>query len=259
MKILPELDVHPLIFGNMSKLLYSSIILILLIIFSGCKPETTSDQEINKLRDRQVQIQEPPDESLDKLKQIRDSLEDERNSLIGQRERKDQQIKSLEQGQQFLADQLKQEEKVTLSSEKSRLEQSIARYKDSIEELKSELAILDTAIDSIETSMGLYQTQKRQANKLLESGISEVDQQIYKLGKQKQQEIKKANLLNKRILITEKKIEAYALERQMYVDKRDELLGIQATEAQLHSIPEQNCRNGQYHQYTEGPETDTQP
>lgn len=207
--------------------------LLLLIFFSGCKPKTSGEQEVNKLLERQVQLLESGDESLDELQQLTDSLEHERMLLIDQRDRKDQQVKRLEQNQQKLADRLKQEEQSAVSAEKEKLQKSISEYEDSIEQLKNELARLDVHLDSIDRNMELYQLQERQAEKILASGISEVDQRMNKLERQKRQEIKKLDLLKKRIRIPEKKIEAYNLERKMYQDDMNELLRIKATEDQL--------------------------
>jgi chromosome segregation ATPase len=217
----------------MTKLIHIAPILILLIAFSGCKPKTSSEAEINKLLERQSELLEVQDESIDEMQQLKDSLEEEKLTLIGQRDRKDQRIKQMEKNQQLLVDQLKQEETKAVSSEKSRLQESLERYEDSISELKNELASLDHELDSIETRIELYRLQESKADEMLASGISEVDQQITRLEKQKRQELKNADLLRRRIEIAEKKIEAYGLERKMYIDRRDELLRIKASEEQL--------------------------
>lgn len=222
----------------MKKIIPLTPFILLFIVLIGCKPKTSSEKEINKLLDRQVQLQESQEEYLDDIQQLRDSLEHERNSLLSQRSMKDNRIKKLVQNQQILADKLKREQQSTLSTETARLQEKITLYEDSIGQLKRELARLDSDLDSIETSMDLYQLQEKQADKTLESGISELDQQMTRLEKQKQQEIKKANLLKRRIQIADKKLEAYTLERQMYIDRRDEMLRQQANEEQM--IPFRN-------------------
>ena len=183
--------------------------------------------------ERQAQVLESQDKSLDEMHQQMDSLENEKLALIGQRDLKDQQIKTLEKNQQLLVDRLNQEETSDVSTEKSELQKSVATYEDSISVLKDELAVLDHDLDSIETRIDLYRVQKTKANEIPVSGISEVDQKITKLEKQKQEKIKNADLLKRRIEIAQKKIEAFDLERKMYQDKMDDLLRINATDEQL--------------------------
>jgi chromosome segregation ATPase len=210
-----------------------NILLLFLIVFAGCKTKKTDEQEIQKLLDRQAQIQESQKESLDELQQLKDSLAVEKEKLVMERDQKDEKVKLLEKNQQILVEELKKEEETDISSEKGKLQEQISGYEDSIKQLKEELSILDADIDSIANTMGLYEVQEEQAEKLHESGIDEIDQRINKLENQKQQEIKKADLLDRRILISEKKIEAYQMEREMYVDERDELLRNNASEEKL--------------------------
>ncbi len=210
-----------------------NILLLFMVVFAGCKTKKTDEQEIQKLLDRQAQQQESQKESLDKLQQIKDSLAVEKDMLVKERDQKDEKVKLLEKNQQILVEELKKEEETDISSEKTRLQEQISGYEDSIEQLKDELSVLDADIDSIENSMGFYEVQEEQAEKLHESGIDEIDQRINKLENQKQQEIKKADLVDRRILISEKKIEAYKMEREMYVDERDELLRTNASEEKL--------------------------
>ncbi len=217
----------------MAKLNYIIPLLLLLFILSGCKQGTSGEEEINKLIERQAELKKTQEKSLDEMQQLRDSLELERTALMGERNLKDQRIKQLAENQQLLADRLKQEEQAEVSSEKEELQKNINLYEDSIDQLKTELSRLDTKLDSIETTIELYQIQEKQADKMLESGINEVDQQISSLEKQKRQELKKIDLLEKRHQIASKKIEAYMLERKMYVEERDGLLRIQATAEQL--------------------------
>jgi hypothetical protein len=209
---------------------------LILIIFSGCKPTTSGEQEINKLLDRQAKLQESQDESLDKLQQLKDSIALNKNSLLAERDLKDQQILQLEENQRMLADQLKEKEQNAAASVKYQLHKSISLYEDSIEQLKSELARLNDDLDSIETSMELYQMQEKQADEILESGINEIDQQINRLEKQKHQEIRKADLLKRRIRIVEEKIEAFTLERQMYADEREDLLSVRSSPEQIEPL-----------------------
>ena len=216
----------------MKKLIHIPFVIVL-IALSGCKPKTSSDAEIQKLMERQAQVLESQDKSLDEMHQQMDSLENEKLALIGQRDLKDQQIKTLEKNQQLMVDRLNQEKTSDVSTEKSELQKSVATYEDSISVLKDELAVLDHDLDSIETRIDLYRVQKTKANEIPVSGISEVDQKITKLEKQKQEKIKNADLLKRRIEIAQKKIEAFDLERKMYQDKMDDLLRINATDEQL--------------------------
>jgi golgin subfamily B member 1 len=215
----------------MKKPIYT-LILILLVI-GGCKSKQSGEQEIQKLLERQAVIKESQQESVDKLQQINDSLVNEKKILILERNKKDERSKLLEKDQQILIEKIKSEEQSELSSEKTGFEEQFSIYKDSIEQLKNELASIDVDIDSIEKSMDLFEMQEGQAEISLKSGIDEIDQRITKLENQKQQEIKKADLLKRRSTVAEKKIEAYQLERQMYVDQRDDLLQLNASEEQL--------------------------
>jgi chromosome segregation ATPase len=217
----------------MKKLIHITPIVMVVIVLSGCKPKTSSDEEIYKLQERQAQVLESQDKSLDDMHQLMDSLENEKLTFIGQRDLKDQQIKTLEKNQQLLVDRLNQKETSDVSTEKARLKESVATYEDSISALKAELASLDHDLDSIEIRIELYRVQETNADEILPSGISELDQKITRLEKQKQQKIKNADLLKRRIEIAQKKIEAFDLERKMYQDKMDELLRINATDDQL--------------------------
>jgi len=215
----------------MEKLIYTLI--LLLLVTGGCKSRKSGEQEIQKLLERQSVIKESQQESIKRLQQINDSLENEKKLLIQERNQKDQKSAMLERDQSVLAEKIKSEEQSGVSSEKTSLEGHNSTYRDSIEQLKKDLAIHDTDIDSIKNSKDLYEMQEGQAEKSQKSGIDEIDQRIAKLKNQKQQEIKKADLLKRRNTVSEKKIEAFQLERQMYVDQRDDLLRLNASDDQL--------------------------
>jgi chromosome segregation ATPase len=210
-----------------------NILLLILVVLTGCKMKKSDEQEIQKLLDRQTQIQESREESVERLVNIKDSLAGERQLLMEQRAKKDQKVKALQENQQRLVDRLKGEEESVITREKAELQGKISRYDDSIEQVINELQRLDADIDSIEKNMGLYELQEGQAEKILSTGISEIDQRITKLENQKQQEIKNADLLKRRIRIAGKKIEAYEMERQIYREKQDELLRMNASEEDL--------------------------
>lgn len=214
----------------------------LLIVLTACNTNRTdTDQEnIDKLLDSQAEMQKIQEESVDQLDRIKDSLAkkrraiiDEKESLIDQRDSKDQEIQQMEQNQQILSEKLKEEEALVASSEKAALEERIKRYGDSINLLKKDLSQLDTQLDSIEESMELYVMQETRSEKSLESGIAEIDQRMTSRENRKQQEIKRVALLGKRIVVSGKKIETYELEQQLYLDERDKMRRNSASEEQL--------------------------
>jgi chromosome segregation ATPase len=207
--------------------------LILMILVAGCKTKRTEEQEVQKLLDRQTQMQESQAEAVDRLQHIRDSLSREKQALITQREQKDRKIGQLEENRQALAGKLKEEEASAVTSEKENLQEQISGYEDSIRQLKDELSGLNSSIDSIENSIGFYEMQEGRTEQTLKSGISAIDERISGREDRKQQELQKADLLKRRIQVADKKIEAYDMERQMYVDERDNLLRINATEKEL--------------------------
>jgi chromosome segregation ATPase len=211
----------------------SNFLLVILIVFAGCKSKQPSDQEVQKLLNRQAQTKESQEGSVDELQNTKDSLEKEKNMLIVEREQKDREIKQMEKNQELLMEGLKKEEEAKISTEKNMLTKQITQYEDSIALLKNEVSVLDANIDSFERSLSVYELQEEQAGLVLESGIREIDRRIASLQNQKQQEVKNIDLLERRIEISGKKIETYELERQMYADERDELLRTSAQEEEL--------------------------
>jgi len=205
----------------------------LLVLLSACKTERTDNDNIEKLLDRQAEVQEVQEESVEQMESLKDSLAMEKRSLLDQRETKDQQIRQLEENQKQLADQLKEEEAKAVSAQKADLAKQISLYEDSIATLKNEISGLDSHLDSIEDNLGFYEIQETRAEDRLESGIDEIDQAMTQRENRKQTEIKRLGLLNKRVLVSDKKLEAYNLERQMYVNERDEMLRDQASEEEL--------------------------
>jgi len=205
----------------------------LMMLFSACNPNRTDQENIDKLLDRQAKVDEALGESFENFARIKDSLTSQKLDLINQRESKDLQIRDMEKSRQFLADQLKEEEAYAVSSRKNELEDQIAGYVDSISMLKSELNLMNTHLDSIEKSLSFYDIQENQTEKALESGINEIDQRMTSRENRRRQETKKMGLLKRRVMVADKKIEAYDLERQMYVEERDGLLRSSASEDNL--------------------------
>jgi hypothetical protein len=212
----------------MKKLSILGVILILLL--SACKSGRTDEENIQKLLDRQAEIQEQQEESVDQLQILKDSLSQEKRSLLDQRQSRDSQIRLMEETQQALVDSLKEKEASVVESEKNALELRISEYEDSIRVLRGELEVFDSQLDSLEQRISFYEVQEDRTEEYLESGIAEIDQQMTSREKRKEQEIKKLDLLRKRVLVADKKIEAYDLEKQMYVNQRDELLRANASE-----------------------------
>jgi chromosome segregation ATPase len=205
----------------------------LIILLPACKTGKTDQENIDKLLETQAEMQQVQEESVEQLGQIKDSLDSEKRSLLDQREAKDREIQQMEKNQQVLADKLKEEQALIAASEKEELEQKIAGYKDSINQLQSELSSLDTQLDSVEESMELYALQETRSEISLESGIAEIDQRMTRRENRQQMEIKRIGLLERRIAVSEKKIEALEMERQLYIDERDELRRNNASDEDL--------------------------
>jgi len=202
----------------------------LALIISACNTGRTDEENMQKLLDRQSELKERQEESVDRLKDLKDSLDLEKRSLIEQRDSRDRQIGQMEDNQQMLVERLKEEEASDVESEKNELQMRINEYEDSIRVLKEELNQFNTQLDSVEKSMNFYEVQEDRTEQYLESGIKEIDQRMTSREKRKQQEIKSLDLLRRRALVADKKIEAYNLEKQMYVDQKDELLRAGASE-----------------------------
>ena len=209
------------------------IIISGLVILSSCKMKKTDEQEIQKLLDRQAQMKTTQEKSVDRLMDLRDSLASEKEHLMQRREQKNEQVRLLKSNQQLLVEKLKQTEESDVSGEKAELKDKISRYDDSINALDQEVAGLDVRIDSVGKNLEFYSVQEGQAKKVLASGVAEIDQRMKKLESRRQQESKNADLLKRRIEIAGKKIEAFEMERQMYVDERDDLLRKNASKEQL--------------------------
>jgi chromosome segregation ATPase len=210
----------------------------LLVLLSGCKNNRTDDDNLEKLLERQAVRQEVQQQSLEQMERLKDSLASQKKSLLDQRDSKDLQIRQLENNQQQLADQLKEEEAKAVSSQKADLEKQITLYEDSISNLKIEIGGLDSQLDSLEKSLDFFDLQETRVESRLESGIEEIDQRMTQRENRKQMEIKRIGLLQKRVQVSDKKLEAYRLEKQMYVDERDQMLRDQASEEELQPYEE---------------------
>lgn len=204
-----------------------------MVLLTACKTRQTDEENIQRLLDRQSEIQEEQEETLKEMEGLKDSLTRQRQSLLQQRSSKDRQIQQLERDQEFLAEQLKEEEAKAVSSRKGELEERIGAYKDSIADVKQELFALNTQLDSVEKNLNFYQIQEQQTERTLKSGIEEIDQRMSSRENRKQQEIQNIGLLNKRILVADKKVEAFELEREMYQEELNELLRTGAPEEEL--------------------------
>ncbi len=203
------------------------------MILSGCNTGSKEEENIQKLLDNQARMEQAQEESVERLADIRDSLHAQRKTLLGQRDSTDSQIRQMEQNQSLLTDQLNQEEASDVTEKKSELQQQVAGYADSIALLKQQLFALNNQIDSVERNISIHQIQEQQTRQYLASGISEIDQQMQQREEQKQQTLKRLELLRRRLSVNDKKMEAYQLERQMYSDELDEMLRKNATEEEL--------------------------
>jgi len=120
-----------------------------------------------------------------------------------------------------------------VTEKRSELEQQVAGYADSIALLKQQLFTLNNQIDSVERNISIHQVQEQQTKQYLASGISEIDQQMQQREEQKQQTLKRLELLRRRLSVNDKKMEAYQLERQRYSDELDEMLRKNVSEGEL--------------------------
>ena len=120
-----------------------------------------------------------------------------------------------------------------VTEKRSELEQQVAGYADSIAMLKQQIYTLNNQIDSVERNISIHQIQEQQTKQYLASGISEIDQQMQQREEQKQQTLKRLELLRRRLSVNDKKMEAYQLERQMYSDELDEMLRKNVSEGEL--------------------------
>jgi chromosome segregation ATPase len=207
--------------------------MVFIFLLVGCNKNKTNDENVQKLLDRQAEMQEKQEKSVDQLEHLKDSLATEKQSLLNQRKSKDLQIKTMEKNQQILTDKLKEEQITDVSAQRSELNAKIITYEDSINQLKQELMLLNKQLDSVENSIVLYEIQEDESEKIFESGIVEIDQIMTQRENQKRKEIKRVGLLKKRALIADKKIEAYELERQLYMDELENQKRNNASEENL--------------------------
>lgn len=204
--------------------------IMLLVILSGCNTSRTEEDNIQKLLESQAEMEQAQEQSVERLAEIKDSLNAQRRTLLDQRDSTDMQIQQMERNQTLLTEQLNQEEASGVSEKKSELENQVSVYEDSIAYMKQQLFSLNNQLDSVERNISIYQIQEKRTEKNLASGISEIDQQMQQRENQKQQALKRLDLLRKRLTVNDKKTEAYELERQMYADELDELLRKNASE-----------------------------
>lgn len=205
-----------------SKLLITGLCSFL--ILTSCNRSGKQDENIQQLLDRQAEIEDRKEESVNELSSLWDSLAIEKEILISQRDSQQDRIDRMEMDQQLLVDKLKEGEVEELSLREEELHGEIESYKDSISYLKKEISQLNTDLDSIEASLKYYEVQEKRTGAILESGIEEIDQRMTQREAHKEQEMKNVVLLKKRVNVAQKKNEAFNLERQMYMDELDELL-----------------------------------
>jgi chromosome segregation ATPase len=207
--------------------------IVLLLIMSACNSGSNNDENIQKLLDRQAEMQQLQEESVDQLQGLKDSLNQEKETLIDRRDSSDRHIRRMEENQKLLVNRLKDKAASDVASEKDELEKRINEYEDSIRILKDELQQLNSQLDSLEENISFYEVQEGRKGKYVGSGIAEIDQRMTSRETRKQQEIKRLDLLKRRAQVADKKIEAYNLERKMYADQRDDLLRNSASDEDL--------------------------
>jgi len=207
--------------------------IILILSLAACQSKKSEQENIDRLLERQAQIQERQEAAVEDLEALKDSLAREQVSLLEQRSSKDREIKRLETDQSLLVEELNKEETEEVTGRKQELESRIMLYSDSMAALKQEIEELNESLDSISKNIAVYEVQENRAVERLESGVAEIDERMKKRESRKQQELKRVSLLAKRIAVADKKIDAYQMERQMYVDERDELLRTNAPEEKL--------------------------
>ncbi len=200
------------------------------MILSACNTSRSGEENIQRLLESQSQMEEAQEQSVERLREIKDSLDAQRETLMDQRESTGLRIRQMEQNQSLLTEQLNQEEASDVTEQKAGLERQLAQYEDSIGLLKQQLFTLNNQLDSVERNISIYQIQEERTEQALASGISEIDQQMEQRERQKQQTLKRLDLLRKRVTVNEKKTEAFELERQMYTSELDELLRENASE-----------------------------
>ena len=200
------------------------------MILSACNTSRSGEENIQRLLESQSQMEEAQEQSVERLREIKDSLDAQRETLMDQRETTGLRIRQMEQNQSLLTEQLNQEEASDVTEQKAGLERQLVQYEDSIGLLKQQLFNLNSQLDSVERNISIYQIQEERTEQALASGISEIDQQMEQRERQKQQTLKRLDLLRKRVTVNEKKTEAFELERQMYTSELDELLRENASE-----------------------------
>jgi chromosome segregation ATPase len=227
--------------NRISKLLITGF--CTLLILTSCNQSGKQDENIQQLLDRQAEIEDRKEESVNTLFNLRDSLATEKELLISQRDSQQDRITRMEKDQQMLVDQLKESEVQELSSLEGELRDRIESYEDSIAFLKKEISQLNTYLDSIEASLKYYEVQEERTGVSLESGIEEIDRRMDQRDARKELEMKNVEMLRKRVNVAQKKKDAFNLERQMYVDELDELLRENASaeskapyEAKVHEL-----------------------
>jgi len=205
----------------------------LVVILAGCKSNQSEQDNIDKLLDQQAQIQERQESAVSDLAKLKDSLASEKTDLLEEKESKEGEIRRLETDRALLVKEFNKADSADLSTQKAALESQIKTYRDSIDLLKSEMELLNASLDSLNKNLSVYSVQETRTMERLESGVEEIDRRMKNRESRKNQEIKRVGLLERRIEVAEKKIEAYRMEKQLYVDERDELLRANADEDKL--------------------------
>jgi hypothetical protein len=85
------------------------------LILNSCNRSGKQDENIQQLLDRQAEIEDRKEESVNQLYQLRDSLALGKEALISQRDSKQDRIDRMENDQQMLVDMLKEGEVEELS------------------------------------------------------------------------------------------------------------------------------------------------
>ncbi|MDF1571082.1 MAG: hypothetical protein P1P82_05635 [Bacteroidales bacterium] len=212
-----------------------------LLIIAGCSTEQPKE-EVQKLLDKQAQVLEKEQESMEnllqKFKNTRDSLLEAQNQLLQTKKEVESEMKEVDRIQTDVATTLKEAQVDSLADKKTVLENRLSTLNDSLDAVASKIEKMDQENKTLNVKEEQLSDQLGSAREKLVTGISQVDQRLDDIEKQRLVKQQELSLNEQKIVLAEKKIQLLNDERNLYLREKNELLrkGADNTELENYNL-----------------------
>jgi predicted nucleic acid-binding Zn-ribbon protein len=216
-------------------------LIAVLLIVTGCSTEQQKE-EAQKLLDKQAQVLEKEQESMEnllqKFRQTRDSLLEEQNQLLQTKQEVESEMNQVDKVRTDLAKTLKAAQVDSLADKKSVLEERLSTLNDSLDNVAAKIRQMDQEKKTLNVKEEQLSDQLGSAREKLVTGITEVDQRLDDIEKQRLVKQQELSLNEQKIILAEKKIQLLNDERNLYLREKNELLrkGADNTELENYNL-----------------------